>query len=93
MSVAAITSSCCEISLDVRVAVPSRMSAAVNVARPGLIGGIVVAAGAGNEELKRDLRQPVILEDDQVQPVRQVASAGFGSLIFRISFETGTFSS
>ena len=36
------------------------------------VGGIEVAAGAWNQNLKRDLRQPSILEHHHVQTVRQV---------------------
>ncbi len=46
----------------------------------GLVGRIVIAARAGNEDLERELRQPVIFEHHQVQPVRQVGFNRFRQL-------------
>ena len=45
-----------------------------------LIVRIVVAARAGNEDLKRDLRQPMVFEHHQMKTVRQVGLHGLGQL-------------
>ncbi len=69
---------------------PRASSARCSPLRPTIASGIVVAAGAGNDDLER---RPAAAGDPRAPSGaarwRASASCGFGSLTFRISFETG----